>query len=137
MRGVDGLKDGSPLGVEEPRAGGAAGTAGVKGGAASDVKSSGAKTFDIKASDIKTSIDIKAPGDGGARIADGATSRETTAINNPTSQKGAPAPPSFPVSKTRLEEMGWKINVPESATLTAQHLSFQDNVNQRGKGVSK
>ncbi|MCI0389406.1 MAG: pilus assembly protein N-terminal domain-containing protein [Acidobacteria bacterium] len=137
MRGVDGLKDGSPLGVEEPRAGGAAGSAGVTGGTASDVKTSGAKTIEIKTSDIKTSVDIKAPTDGGARIADGAASRETTAINNPTSRKDAPAPPSSPITKKRLEEMGWRIKAPEAATLTAQHLSYQDKAPQKGKGVPK
>ncbi|HKQ73908.1 MAG TPA: pilus assembly protein N-terminal domain-containing protein [Blastocatellia bacterium] len=126
MRGVDGLKDGSPLGVEAPRAGGAAG----------DVKTGAAKTPDIRTIDIKTSVEMKVPADGGVRIADGATNRDTTAINNPTSQKDAPAPPSSPISRNRLEEMCWKIKVPEIATLTAQHLGYRDS-NQRGKGVLK
>jgi len=137
MRGVDGLKNGSPLGFEEPRAGGTAGSAGVTGGAAPDAKTSDAKTIDVKTGDIKTGIDIKAPTDGGARAVDGAASRDTTAFNNPTSRKDAPAPPSSPISKTRLEEMGWRIKAPEGATLMAQQLSYQDKALQRGKGASK
>ena len=89
----------------------------------------------LKDSSSPLGAEIQAPTGGGAREI-GVASRDAMALNIPTSRNDAPAPPPPPISRTRLEEMGWKINAPVSAMVSAQQLSYQDR-NQIGKGVSK
>ncbi|MGH9845101.1 MAG: type II and III secretion system protein family protein, partial [Blastocatellia bacterium] len=141
MKGIDGLKGSSPLGVESPGAGG------TSGGTGSGSTSGGAASFVTSGANGSAAV----PGKGGAASAPagdtaptpapapasapgsvtGSGNDDEPASGDAPAQKPAPAtPPVVPalpapppvriVSKHTVEQMGWKIRTPQRPEIVAE-----------------